>query len=71
MDRTTDIEIRAYLIWERAGCPDGKALDHWLEAEAEYAAEPHTHDPTGVQEDETPSPKQRQKRSFQGPMSAA
>ncbi len=70
MDRATDIEIRAYLIWERAGCPDGSALDHWLEAEAECAAEPDTQDSTGAQVNETPSPKAH-KRSFQASMSAA
>jgi Protein of unknown function (DUF2934) len=32
-----DIAARAYLIWEREGCPEGKALDHWFEAEAELA----------------------------------
>jgi hypothetical protein len=64
MNRAADIEMRAYLIWERAGCPDGRALDCWLEAEAEYAAEPHAHDPTGAEEDKTLSPKQPQKRSF-------
>jgi Protein of unknown function (DUF2934) len=31
---------RAYLIWERTGRPEGKALEHWLRAEAEVAAEP-------------------------------
>jgi hypothetical protein len=29
------IRERAYAIWEREGRPDGKALDHWLHAEAE------------------------------------
>ena len=72
MDRATDIEIRAYLIWERAGCPDGHALDHWLEAEAESAAEPDTQDPpAGAKADETPSAKRAQKRSFQASMPAA
>jgi len=30
---------RAYEIWERAGRPAGKAVEHWLQAEAEIAAE--------------------------------
>jgi hypothetical protein len=29
------ISARAYSIWEREGRPDGKALSHWLQAEAE------------------------------------
>ena len=28
----------AYLIWERAGRPDGRALEHWMQAEAGLAA---------------------------------
>lgn len=27
------IRTEAYLIWLREGCPDGRHLDHWLEAE--------------------------------------
>lgn len=30
---------RAYQIWERAGRPEGKAVEHWLQAEAEIASE--------------------------------
>jgi hypothetical protein len=30
---------RAYAIWESEGRPHGRALDHWLQAEAELAAE--------------------------------
>jgi hypothetical protein len=33
--REQRIRERAYGIWERAGRPDGKATDHWLQAEAE------------------------------------
>jgi Protein of unknown function (DUF2934) len=29
------IRERAYAIWEHEGHPAGKALDHWLQAEAE------------------------------------
>lgn len=32
-----DIARRAYAIWEMAGHPHGKALDHWLQAESELA----------------------------------
>lgn len=33
------VRLRSYLIWEREGCCDGNALDHWLRAEAELDAE--------------------------------
>jgi hypothetical protein len=33
------IRDRAYEIWERAGRPEGKAVEHWQQAEAEIAAE--------------------------------
>ncbi len=34
-DRHAEIAKRAYQIWENEGCPNNRALDHWLEAEAE------------------------------------
>jgi hypothetical protein len=36
---TQAIAERAYLIWENMGRPEGRALEHWLRAEAELAAE--------------------------------
>jgi DUF2934 family protein len=33
------IRERAYQIWEHAGRPEGKSAEHWLQAEAEIAAE--------------------------------
>jgi hypothetical protein len=33
------VRLRSYLIWQQEGCPDGKALSHWLRAEAELEAE--------------------------------
>lgn len=33
-----DIAIFAYLIWEREGCPDGRDIAHWLEAEMQLVA---------------------------------
>ena len=30
------LERRAYAIWQEAGCPDGQALLHWLQAEVEF-----------------------------------
>ena len=35
------VRRRSYLIWEREGCPDGKAIDHWVRARAELEAESH------------------------------
>jgi len=29
------VEERAYALWEGEGRPDGRHLDHWLQAEAE------------------------------------
>ena len=29
------IEERAYALWEADGRPEGRALDHWLQAEQE------------------------------------
>jgi hypothetical protein len=28
-----DIEALAHALWERQGCPEGRALEHWREAE--------------------------------------
>jgi hypothetical protein len=33
------IAARAYLIWQRRGCPQGSAESDWLEAEAQLRAE--------------------------------
>ena len=33
------VQERAYEIWQNAGCPEGKSVEHWLQAEAEIAAE--------------------------------
>jgi hypothetical protein len=33
------IKERAYQIWERAGRPEGKSVEHWLQAQAEIAAD--------------------------------
>jgi hypothetical protein len=34
-----DIADRAHAIWEREGCPAGRELDHWLQAEQELHSE--------------------------------
>lgn len=36
MNEHQAIATQAYLLWEREGCPDGKALDHWLAAERQW-----------------------------------
>jgi hypothetical protein len=33
------IAQRAYRIWQHKGCPDGKDLENWLEAEAAVSLE--------------------------------
>jgi len=38
-ERLRTIREHAYAIWEHEGRPDGKALDHWLQAEAEIGNE--------------------------------
>jgi hypothetical protein len=37
LDTRFQIAERAYLIWEQKGCPEGKALENWLQAEAELS----------------------------------
>lgn len=32
------IRARAHALWEREGRPEGREMDHWLEAEAELKA---------------------------------
>ena len=39
-NREHAVRERAYAIWERDGRPEGKKLDHWLQAEAEIRTEP-------------------------------
>ena len=29
-----EVALRAYWVWEAAGRPEGRALEHWLEAAA-------------------------------------
>lgn len=30
-----EIAIRAYFLWQNAGCPDGREFEFWLSAEEE------------------------------------
>jgi hypothetical protein len=39
MPRHEDIALRAYLIWEKAGRPNGCDWEHWITAEQELAGE--------------------------------
>jgi hypothetical protein len=41
MDEIPDerVRLRAYALWEQAGRPDAKSLEHWLQAQADIAAE--------------------------------
>ena len=36
-ERDDEIRARAYAIWAQEGYPEGRSLDHWLQAEAEIA----------------------------------
>src|SRR5229473_3092877 len=38
-DESPTIAERAYLLWEQAGRPEGKALEYWLQAEDERSTE--------------------------------
>lgn len=40
VDHVRKIAERAYRLWESEGQPHGRALDHWLRAEAELAIDP-------------------------------
>lgn len=37
-DLNHNIHERAYQIWEQEGRPEGRSLDHWLQAELEANA---------------------------------
>jgi hypothetical protein len=41
-DRVERVRSRASEIWEREGRPEGRALDHWLEAETQILSEDST-----------------------------
>lgn len=42
-----EIEVCAYCIWEVEGRPDGRALDHWLQAKMQLAATRLKEEPPG------------------------
>jgi Protein of unknown function (DUF2934) len=39
MDTAVEAKIRAraYLIWEQEGCPEGRDVEHWIQAVLELA----------------------------------
>lgn len=41
-ERQEKVRTRAYAIWESEGRPEGKHLDHWLQAEQEILTESST-----------------------------
>jgi hypothetical protein len=34
--RTDQVRTTAYLIWLAEGCPEGREIEHWLEAERRH-----------------------------------
>jgi hypothetical protein len=65
INESRDTAERAYLIWEQAGCPDGKALEYWLQAEAELSTEPVEQLPSPNEVAMTPKRGERKKRGVQ------
>jgi hypothetical protein len=66
INESRDTAERAYLIWEQAGRPDGKALEYWLQAEAELSTKANEQRPC-PKEIMTATPKRggARKREFQ------
>lgn len=54
------IEVRAYLIWERDGRPQGRHAEHWALAEKEILGERNGKSPPKRKAKATPSPKPKQ-----------
>ena len=64
-NESRDTAERAYLIWEQAGRPDGKALEYWLQAEAALSTEPTAQIPGPNEAGMTPKRGGRRKRGFE------
>lgn len=60
-NKSTRIAEKAYHLWERDGRPDGRSLDHWLQAEADVAGEAAPDGPEG-RKARSPSKPQSAKR---------
>ena len=65
INESRDTAQRAYLIWEQAGRPDGKALEYWLQAEAELSTEPIEQIPSPIEVTMTPKRGGRRKRGVE------
>jgi hypothetical protein len=50
------IEDRAYVLWERAGRPDGRHVEHWIQAEQEILSESKAKPPARKKAKATPKP---------------
>lgn len=58
-----EIRHRAFQLWNQDGCPEGRAIDYWLRAEAELAARGAAPEPAGpLQAPDEPSPAPRAAR---------
>jgi hypothetical protein len=67
-DRHAAIERRAYLLWEREGRPEGKALAHWLRAEREVEAQGNSRAAAGPAEPMRPTAKAKRPDKRRGRM---
>jgi hypothetical protein len=48
MDREEEIKLIAYSLWVREGYPHGRAIEHWLRAEAIWEADHNGRPVTGI-----------------------
>ena len=62
VNRGRDIAVRAYHIWESEGCPDGRDLDHWVQAESELAVAASPKAPAEDPPSQAASTRQRRSR---------
>ena len=53
------VRDRAHQLWENAGRPDGKEMDHWKQAEDEILAEIAEASPPQILDDRTKSTKDK------------
>jgi Protein of unknown function (DUF2934) len=55
-DSNEKIEKRAHQLWEAEGCPEGRELDFWLQAERELSDAPEAAAPGSNDGDEGQKP---------------
>ena len=61
-DREVRIRTHAYRIWQELGCPEGHAVEHWLEAERQlYPEEDSRSSEDGAISDE-PAPRKSERK---------